>query len=95
VLRVVPLPVSATHDFFVVYVAKDFTSGTFSLVIYGVDFAGTRAGAFYFANVMLPSIVAADVTTFTEAWYLYEWTMADGGAGPSLADTFTQIAAGM
>ena len=96
IIRTVTLStLTATHDFFVVYVVKDPISGTFSLVVYGVNAPGTRAGAFYFSNVMLPNIVGADVTTFTDAWYLYEWTMADGGAGPSLADTFTQIASGI
>ena len=63
--------------------------------MYGIDGPGTTAGAFYFANVMLPNIVGADVTTFTDAWYVYEWTMADGGAGPSLGDTFTLVGSGL
>jgi hypothetical protein len=96
IIRTVTLStLNATHDFFVVYVVKDPVSGTFSLVEYGVNSPGTRAGAFYLANVILPDIVGADVPAFTQAWYLYEWTMADGGAGPTLADTFTQIAAGL
>jgi len=86
--------VSPAHDFFIVYVVKDPISGTFSLVIYGIDSPGTKAGAFYFANMMLPSIVGADAS-ITQAWYLYEWTSADAGAGPSMADTFTQISAGL
>ncbi len=96
IIRTVTLAsLNATHDFFVVYVVKEPISGTFSLVVYGVNSPGTRAGAFYLANVILPDIVGADVPAFTEAWYLYEWTMADGGAGPSLADTFTRIDSGL
>jgi hypothetical protein len=96
VLRAVSVPtVTATHDFFLVYVVKDPISGTFSLVVYGVDTGGTSAGAFYFANVMLPNIVGADVTSVTQAWYLYEWTAADGGTGPSMSDTFTLIDSGI
>jgi len=95
IIRTVTLStLNAAHDFFLIYVVKEPISGTFSLVVYGVNSPGTRAGAFYFANAMLPNIVG-DVTSVTEGWYIYEWTMADGGAGPSLADTFTQIAAGM
>ena len=87
--------VSPAHDFFLVEVVKDPISGTFSLVVYGIESPGTRAGAFYFANVMLPDIVGADVTTFTQAWYIYEWTAADAGAGPSLGDTFTLVDSGL
>jgi stigma-specific protein Stig1 len=95
VLRTVTLAsLNAGHDFFTVYVVKDPISGTFSLVVYGINSPGTRAGAYYFANVMLPNVVG-DVATFTQAWYLYEWTMADGGAGPSMADTFTLLDSGM
>jgi hypothetical protein len=96
VLQTVTLStISASHDFFLVYVVKEPISGTLSLVVYGIDSPGTRAGAFYFANVILPSVVDADVATFTQAWYLYEWTSADAGAGPSMADTFREVAAGL
>jgi hypothetical protein len=96
VLKLVDLTmVNASHDFFLLEVVKDPISGTFSLVVYGVDSAGTRAGAFYFANVMLPSIVGDAATPFTNAWYIYEWTGADGGTTPSMSDTFTEIASGM
>jgi Stigma-specific protein, Stig1 len=96
VIRSVTLStVGASHDFFLTYVARDPITGTFSLVIYGIDSPGTRAGAFHFANIMLPDMIGADVTTFTQAWYLYEWTMADGGAGPALGDTFTLIDSGI
>jgi len=95
IIQTVPLSsVTPGHDFFTIYVIKDPISGTLSLVVYGIESAGTKAGAFYFANVMLPNIVGADVTTFTQAWYVYEWTAADAGAGPSVNDTFMPIAAG-
>jgi hypothetical protein len=87
--------ITPTHDFFLVEVVKDPISGTFSLVVYGVESPGTKAGAFYFANVILPNVVGADVTTFTQAWYLYEWTNADASAGPSMADTFTLVDSGL
>jgi Stigma-specific protein, Stig1 len=93
--RVTLATVTAGHDFFLAEVVKDPISGTFSLVVYGIDYPGTRAGAFYFANAILPNIVGADVTTFTQAWYIYEWTSVNTDAGPSMADTFTQLAAGL
>lgn len=88
--------ITPTHDYFLAEVVKDPQSGTFSLVVYGIGGPGTRAGAFYFGNVMLPNIVGADVTTVTQVWYLYEWTSTGPpDAGPSMADTFMQIDSGM
>jgi hypothetical protein len=81
---------TATHDYFLVEVVFDSMSGTLSLVLYGVDSPGTKAGAYYFANTMLPSIA-----THTHSWYLYEWmgVSADGTPGPG--DMFTLLASGM
>jgi Stigma-specific protein, Stig1 len=81
---------SSTHDYILVQVVFDPISGTLSLVLYGLDSPGTQAGAYYFANTILPSIA-----TYTQAWYLYEWmgVSADGGPGPG--DTFTLLASGM
>ncbi|HMJ53652.1 MAG TPA: hypothetical protein VK540_16305 [Polyangiaceae bacterium] len=88
--------ITPTHDFFLAEVVKDPITGTFSLIIYGIDSQGTQAGALYFANIMLPNMVGADVTTFTQAWYVYEWTSVNPpDAGPSLGDTFAQVAAGL
>ena len=87
--------ITPTSDYFLAEVVKDPISGTFSLIVYGVDSAGTRAGAFYFANVILPDIVGADVTTITQAWYLYKWTSANpADAGPSLGDTYMLVDSG-
>jgi hypothetical protein len=87
---------SATHDFFLVEVVKDPISGTFAFAVYGVESPGTSAGAFYFANVMLPSIVGDAATPYTDAWYIIDWTAApDAGTIPSTSDTFNIIASGM
>ncbi len=80
---------SPTHDYFLVEVVPDPVSGTFSLVLYGLDGPGTRAAAYFFANTMLPSIA-----TYTQSWYLYEWLGANA-AGPGPGDTFTPLASGM
>ena len=77
-----------THDYFLVEVVLEPISGTLSLVIYGADSPGTKAGAYYFANTILPSIA-----TYTQSWYLYEWMGMNADAGP--ADTFTLLASGM
>ena len=95
-LRVDILTLSPTHDYFLVEVVKDPISGTFSFVVYGVESPGTKAGAFYFANVMLPSIVGDAATPYTDAWYIVDWTASpDAGTVPSTSDTFTIIASGM
>jgi hypothetical protein len=78
-----------THDYFLVEVVPDPISGTLSLVVYGVDSPGTKAGAYYFANTILPAI-----TTYTHSWYLYEW-MGTNMGGPGPGDTFTELLSGM
>lgn len=80
---------SATHDYFLIEVVPDPVSGTFSLVLYGLDGPGTRAAAHFFANNMLPAIA-----TYTQSWYLYEW-IGTGAGGPTSGDTFTPLASGM
>jgi hypothetical protein len=87
--------ITPTNDYFLAEVVKDPISGTFSLIVYGIESPGTRAGAFYFANVILPDIVGADVTTITQAWYLYKWTSTNpADAGPSLGDTYMLVDSG-
>jgi hypothetical protein len=87
--------ITPTSDYFLAEVVKDPISGTFSLIVYGVESPGTRAGAFYFGNVILPNIVGADVTTITQAWYIYKWTSANpADAGPSLGDTYLLVDSG-
>jgi hypothetical protein len=87
--------ITPTNDYFLAEVVKEPISGTFSLIVYGVESPGTRAGAFYFANVILPNIVGADVTTITQAWYLYKWSSTNAAdAGPSLGDTYMLVDSG-
>jgi hypothetical protein len=96
VLQTIPLSmVTANHDYFLIEVVKDPISGSFSLVVYGIESPGTKAGAFYFANTMLPSIVSDAATTFTQAWYIVEWTASDSGTSPGAGDTFTILNSGM
>ena len=88
----VPLAtITLTHDYFLVEIVKEPITGTLSLKVYGVDSPGTKAGAYYFANQILPNVM-----TFNKSWYLYEWTAgagdAGGDGGPSAGDTFTLVA---
>lgn len=79
------------NDVFLVELAIDPTSGTLALIAYGLCSPGngTQAAAWYWANVMLPNR-----TTYTDSWYLYEWTDTNGNAAPDLTDTFTRLASG-
>ena len=65
----------AHNDVFLVELAIDPASGTLALVTYGLCSPGngTQAAAWYWANVMLPNR-----STYTDSWYLYEWTDTNG-----------------
>ncbi|MBL9038876.1 MAG: hypothetical protein JNG84_10200 [Archangium sp.] len=85
------------RDLFVVELVTDPTSATLALISYGLCTGGygTRAGAWYWANVMLPNRMS-----YPNSWYVYEWTdiaPTDGGTPdylPDPGDTFTQRATG-
>ncbi|MGC4121418.1 MAG: hypothetical protein QM765_43950 [Myxococcales bacterium] len=66
--------VTDTHDYFVVQLFDDL-SGHLVLVDYGIGVAGTRAAGRQAAAIL------ASPGTFTDAWYVYEWSLdADAGA---------------
>lgn len=79
------------NDLFVVELAIDPASGTLALVSYGLCSPGngTQAAAWYWANVMLPNRAA-----YTDGWYIYEWTDANGNTTPDINDTWTRITSG-
>jgi hypothetical protein len=82
---------AGSHDIFVIQVGREEITGTLSLVAYGFHANGTRAAAWYFVNVMLPSI-----TTYTQAYYVYEWVdAAPGNLMPDSADSFTLRGSGL
>ncbi len=78
-----------SHDFFVQEVATDPASGTLVLIGYGLTYSGTTAAAFHFANVVAPNL-----GTYDKAWYVYEWTDANGNTTADASDTFTLVASG-
>jgi hypothetical protein len=80
---------SAQHDYFVVEIAKDPSTSTVAVAIWGVLAPGTRAGAAYFAAQMLPVR-----NTLTKAWYVVEWTDSNQDGAANAGDTFTVIASG-
>lgn len=80
---------SADHDFLVIQAVRDPSTGTLILVAYGLDAAGTTAAGWYFANVMLPSL-----TSYTNAWYVYEWMDTVDDNMPTNATEFQLIQSG-
>jgi hypothetical protein len=72
----------ATHDLVVIQLARDPLTGTTVLNAYGLDAPGTTAAGWYFANVVAP-----DLASYTDAWYVYTWT-DDASDGPSDASEF-------
>ena len=81
----------AHNDVFLVELAIDPVSGTLALVTYGLCSPGngTQAAAWYWANVMLPNR-----TAYTDSWYLYEWTDANGDGQLQVSDTWLRLASG-
>jgi hypothetical protein len=81
--------VTASHDYLLLEVARDHTTGVLAVVAYGFTQYGTAAAVWYFANVVLP-----DLGSHTQAWYALEWT-DDGDLVPSAGDTFTLLDSGI
>jgi hypothetical protein len=77
---------SEDHDFFVIETLTDPISRSRALKVYGLDSAGTRAAAWFFANRVLTS-----PESFSGDHYIYEWTDADDVDGASEGDTFTLV----
>jgi len=67
------------HDFFVIQLMRDPTSGSLVLNAEGFWESGTVAAAYFFANGILPNL-----NTFDKSWYVYEWTDKDGDLAPDV-----------
>ena len=70
-----------SHDYFVIQMARDPATGTTTAMAYGFFDPGTRAAAWYFANVLMPSL-----STFSASWYVFEWTDMDGDEAPEASE---------
>jgi hypothetical protein len=75
--------IGTSHDLFAIELFRDPTTGDPLLFGYGIDVAGTAAAAWYFTNVIAPSIAS-----FTNSWYVFEW-IDSGTPGPSDLGEFT------
>jgi hypothetical protein len=81
--------ITSVHDFAVLELVLEPSSGTLSLVCYGVGGEGTAAGAWYFANRVLPTAAA-----WPQSWALLEWSAAANGTAGFADDTFRIVAQG-
>ncbi len=90
IVRMPAASVTTGHDYFLVAMTTEPQSGTAIVASYGFLANGTRAAAWYFANVLVPSRA-----TRTKRWYVYEWTDIDGLEMPDEGDTFTEVQSGM
>jgi hypothetical protein len=89
VAQATELETTPSHDFFVVELVKEPSNGGLSLISYGFDGPGTRAGAYYVKDVMLPSL-----SGLTKAWYVFEWTDQNADTTPNSGDLFTEKGSG-
>jgi hypothetical protein len=86
---------NASRGYFLIESVVDPTSHTWALEIYGLGAQGTSAGAWFFANKVIPKL-----NDFPAHYYIYKWVDAgaEGGSAdagppmPSEDDTFTQLA---
>jgi hypothetical protein len=79
---------TSSHDLFLLELIRDPTSGTLVFIVFGQEAESTAAGAWFFANELLPNRA-----NYGKSWYVYEWT-GTGDAGPSSSDTFHVVASG-
>lgn len=68
-----------SHDFFALQFMRDPASGSLVLNFQGFWLSGSQAAAFFMLNGVLPNLAS-----FDQAWYVYEWTDADGDREPDL-----------
>jgi len=79
---VASLPIAGdhdSHDFFLIQFMRDAASGSLVLNAQGFWLSGTIAAAFQLREGMLPTL-----STFDQAWYVYEWTDMNDDKLPDL-----------
>jgi hypothetical protein len=78
------------HDFFLLELSVEPASGTLCFFGYGMLSTGTIAAGYYFQNTVMPNL-----STYTDVWYVYEWTDTNNDAVPNAGDTFALLGHGM
>jgi hypothetical protein len=90
IVRAANTTLTAHHDFFLLELNVDPASGTLCFAGIGFYNLGTLAAGYFFQNKVMPSL-----STFTAAWYVYEWTDTDGDSAPSVGDAFRRVDQGL
>jgi hypothetical protein len=80
---------TASHDYFWVDLVVEPQSGTLVVSGVGTLAPGTVAAGYYLSATIIPNLA-----TYTNSWYLFEWTDMNSDSTPNAGDTFTQIATG-
>jgi hypothetical protein len=78
-----------SHDMIVIQVARERITGTLALMLYGFHPNGTLAAAWHFVHVMAP-----DLGSYREAYYVYDWTDTSGDQVPNAGDTWRLLGSG-
>ncbi|MGH7439513.1 MAG: hypothetical protein ACRENE_27810 [Polyangiaceae bacterium] len=77
------------HDYFFLQVAVEPMTGTLEFMGVGILGPGTQAAGYYASAVVLPNYAS-----YTDAWYVYDWTDANNDGTANAGDTFTLVAQG-
>ena len=80
---------TAHHDYFLLELSVEPISGTLCFFGYGMLSQGTIAAGYYFQSTIVPAL-----STYTDAWYVYEWTDTNNDSVPNAGDTFALTAHG-
>ena len=78
------------HDFFYVQLTVEPISGTLCFMGVGMLQYGTAAAGYYVGAVMIPNL-----PSYTDAWYVYEWTDTNNDGIANDGDTFTMTNSGL
>jgi uncharacterized lipoprotein NlpE involved in copper resistance len=77
---------TAHHDYFLLELSVEPMSGTLCFFGIGMYAPGTLAAAYYGSTQVLPH-----ASSYTQAYYVYEWTDTNMNGMPDSGDTFDQL----
>ncbi len=80
---------TAHHDFFYVQLAVEPESGTLCFSAVGIEGPGTQAAGYYASTVIVPNL-----SMYTKAWYVFEWTDSNNDSTANEGDKFTMVGSG-
>jgi hypothetical protein len=78
-----------SSDVFAIQIIRD-ADGRLVVLMYGERYTGTWAAAVYFKFV-----VYANISTYTDNYYIVRWTDVNGDFTPNIGDTFSIVAQGI